>query len=255
MTRQLPPTSIRLAQPRSGLGEALDTYQLVGRIAFMYHGSRSKPANARTKLLQAALGVIRAKGYCATTVDELCLTAGVTKGAFFHHFESKEALALAAADHWSEMTSALFAAAPYHRHADPLDRVLGYIDFRASLLSGPVEAFTCLVGTMVQEAFVTSPPIREACNSSISAHARKLEGDIAAAIELYGVKGVSAPSLALHTQAVLQGAFILAKAQAGPEVAVESVGHLKRYFTLLFHSSTTGKELSDGKGTKQLHLV
>src|SRR5450631_3207710 len=118
--------------------------------------------SARTRLLDAALRVIRAKGYSATSVDELCAAAGVTKGAFFHHFRSKEALAVAAAGHWSAMTGALFAAAPYHHFADPLDRVLGYIDFRASLLEGPIQNFTCLVGTMVQEVFGTSEAIRTA---------------------------------------------------------------------------------------------
>ncbi len=197
----------------------------------------SRPPNARAKLLDAALDVIRAQGYSATSVDDLCAAAGVTKGAFFHHFASKEALAVAAADHWSTRTAALFAAAPYHHLAQPLDRVLGYIDFRAAFVTGPVEGFTCLVGTMVQEAFATSPAIREACDACISAHARKLEADIAAAMAQYGVKGFTAASLALHTQAVLQGAFILAKARGGPAVALESVAHLKRYFILLFQPS------------------
>lgn len=196
----------------------------------------AKASSARDKLLAAALGVIRAQGYSATTVDDLCRAAGVTKGAFFHHFESKEALAVAAAEFWSRTTGALFAAAPYHDHADPLDRVLGYIDFRASLLTGPVEAFTCLVGTMVQEAFATSPAIRAACDASISGHAHALEADIAEALEAHRVSGVSASSLALHTQAVLQGAFTLAKARGGPEPAAESIAHLKRYVTLLFRS-------------------
>ena len=192
------------------------------------------PDNARTRLLQAALRLIRAKGYSATSVEELCTAAGVTKGAFFHHFSSKEALAIAAAGFWSEITGALFAAAPYHNHADPLDRVLGYIDFRAGLLTGPVEAFTCLVGTMVQETFATNPAIREACDASISDHAGKLEADIAAAMVKCAVSGTTAQSLALHTQAVLQGAFIMAKARGGREVATDSVQHLKNYFLLLF---------------------
>src|SRR5215467_8722938 len=95
----------------------------------------SQKHSAKDKILEAALAVIRTKGYAATTVDDLCAAAGVTKGAFFHHFKSKEELAVAAAEFWSQMTGNLFAQAPYHRHADPLDRVIGYIDFRKSLLT------------------------------------------------------------------------------------------------------------------------
>ena len=78
--------------------------------------------SAKQVLLNAALNVIRAKGYSATTVDHLCHAAGVTKGAFFHHFASKEALAVAAADHWSAITGNLFEHAPYHALADEIGR-------------------------------------------------------------------------------------------------------------------------------------
>ena len=91
---------------------------------------------ARTKLLNAALTEVRTCGYEATTVDDLCKAAGVTKGAFFHHFKSKQDLAIAAAAHWSAVTGALFAAAPYHAYEDPLDQLIAYIDFRAALLEG-----------------------------------------------------------------------------------------------------------------------
>jgi len=197
-------------------------------------GAAGKP-DARSKLLDAALTVIRTKGYSATTVDELCAAAGVTKGAFFHHFKSKDELAVAAADHWSQITGALFAAAPYHDHARPLDRVLGYVDFRKALLQGDVPEFTCLVGTMVQEAYETVPAIRDACDRSISGHAATLEADIQAIIDSRGLSpDWTAKSLALHTQAVLQGAFILAKAKGGAAAAADSIDHLRRYLELLF---------------------
>jgi len=196
-----------------------------------------KDGTARLKLVDAALALVRAKGYAATSVDELCTRAGVTKGAFFHHFASKSDLAVAAARHWSETTGALFAGAPYHDHADPLDRVFGYLDFRKGLLKGAVPEFTCLVGTMVQEVYETGPEIRDACDASISGHAATLEADIAAAMARHGVTApVTAASLALHTQAVLQGAFILAKAKGGAEIAISSVDHLRRYFELLFQA-------------------
>jgi TetR/AcrR family transcriptional regulator, transcriptional repressor for nem operon len=193
---------------------------------------------ARQKLLDAALSLIRTKGYAATTVDDICGAAGLTKGAFFHHFKSKEALAIAAAEHWSEMTGAFFEGAPYHRHKDPLDRVLGYIDFRKAILTGDIPEFTCLVGTMVQEVYRTCPAIRDACDESISGHAAKIEADIAQAMKHHGVRGNwTARSLALHTQAVLQGAFILAKAKGDAAVAAESIDHLRCYIELLFQAA------------------
>lgn len=197
---------------------------------------------ARTKLLDAAIEIVRRKGYAATSVDDLCRKAGVTKGAFFHHFESKDALAVAAANHWSETTGALFAGAPYHRPADPLDRVLAYIDFRTELLRGSPAEFTCFVGTTVQEAYGTNDDIRAACKASIFGHAETLVADISEAMRRGKVKGDWTPqSLALHTQAVLQGAFILAKATGDAAVAVESAKHLRRYVELLFNRSTKDK--------------
>jgi TetR/AcrR family transcriptional regulator, transcriptional repressor for nem operon len=137
-------------------------------------------APAKTRLLDAALKVIRTKGYVATTLDDLCAEAGVTKGSFFHHFKSKEDLALAAVEHWNSMTGGLFAQAPYTQIADPRDRVLAYIDFRAAILQGELPDFTCLLGTMVQETFETHPRIRDACEHGITLHARVVAADIAA---------------------------------------------------------------------------
>ena len=203
----------------------------------MDHGGTAQLAKsgAQQKLLDAALSLIREKGYSSTSVDELCAQAGVSKGAFFHHFKSKDALAVAAAKHWSEITGAFFETAPYHKHSDPLDRVLGYLDFRRAILKGDIAEFTCLVGTMVQEIYSTNPDIRDACEASISGHAAKVEADIAEAMKRYRIGAPwTAESLALHTQAVLQGAFIMAKAKGGATIAATSIDHLHRYIELLF---------------------
>ncbi|AQQ06438.1 TetR family transcriptional regulator [Roseibium algicola] len=202
---------------------------------------KTKRPDARIKLLDSALRVIRMKGYTATTVDDLCRDAGVTKGAFFHHFRSKDDLAVAAADYWSETTGALFEKATYHDPEDPLDRVLGYLDFRKALVQGDVPEFTCLVGTMVQEVYDTNPSIRDACNRSITGHAATLVSDIAEAAEARGVEiPGGAESLGLHTQVVIQGAFVLAKAGNAPSIATDSIDHLKRYVELLFGRSRNG---------------
>ena len=130
----------------------------------------------------------------------------------------------------------MFLSASYHVPADPLDRLLAYVDFRKSLLMGDLPDFTCLVGTMVQETYDTHPAIREACNRSISDHAATLVPDIEEAIRQRGIQANwTAESLALYTQATIQGAFILAKAKHTREVAAECIDHLRRYLELLFN--------------------
>lgn len=190
---------------------------------------------SKTKLLDAALHVIRAKGYAATTVDDICHQAGVTKGSFFHHFKSKDELALAAAAHWGTLTEGFFASAPYHQQEDPLERLLGYVDFRGEILQGDLPDYTCLLGTLVQETYATHPDIRAACDKGMSTHIAALVSDIEAAKQRYVPNATwSAESVGYFIQSVLQGAFIFAKAKQSADVAHESLAHLRRYLEALF---------------------
>ena len=201
----------------------------------MLFRSPAKPNPTRTKLLEAARDVIRAKGYAATTVDDICAAVGVTKGGFFHHFGSKEQLGLAAIEQFDSMATTLFASAPFAAAADPRDRLLGYVDFRISLLSREIPRFTCLLGTMVQEVHATHPALRAACDASMTGHVAVLTRDIEAAKRLYAPSAAwTAESVGYFMQAVLQGSFIFAKAKQDPAMVVESLTHLRRYLVALF---------------------
>jgi TetR/AcrR family transcriptional regulator, transcriptional repressor for nem operon len=199
-------------------------------------GPADERPSARIRLIDAAHHLVRRKGYTATSVDDICRAAGVSKGAFFHHFASKEALGVAAAGQWTARAAPLFELPPYTRLEDPLARLLGHIDMRMAMIEGPAEGFTCFVGTMVQESFVSSEALRVASEDSITAYCEALSVDIQAAINRYGIgHGVTAMSLAWHVQAVLQGAFVVAKATGDAALARDNVNHLKRYVTMLFN--------------------
>jgi TetR/AcrR family transcriptional regulator, transcriptional repressor for nem operon len=203
---------------------------------------------ARGALLDAALDVVRTQGLHATSVEQLCTAAGVSKGAFFHHFASKDDLAVAAAHHWSTTTGALFAGAPYHQPTEPLDRVLAYLDFRASLISGEPAQYTCFVGTMAQEVFATSPAIRDACAESILGHAATLEADISEALaRSSAADGITAAGLALFTQTVLQGSFVVSKAADDPAVVLDAIAHLRRYLECVLRPAPTTSATTAGK--------
>ena len=188
------------------------------------------PSDSRTRLLDAALATIRRKGYAATTVDDLCAATGLSKGSFFHHFKGKEDLALAAAQHWSDPTGALFANAPYQQVADPRERLLAYIDFRGALAQGELPEISCLLGTLAQETHATHPAIREACHAGIEGHAVTLVPTIAEAKARHAPRAKWTPeSLALFTQAALQGAFVVDKAAGDAQAAAPLIAHLRAY--------------------------
>jgi TetR/AcrR family transcriptional repressor of nem operon len=193
-------------------------------------------STARDRLLDAAVTLVRRDGFAATSIDDLCKAAGITKGAFFHHFAGKEDFGVALADHWRVTTGRLFAEADYHRHADPLARLFAYLDFRKELAVGTLTDLSCVVGTLVQEIHESHPRIRAACDASISDHAATLVPDIKAAMKARRMapSDWTAESLALHTQTVLQGAFVVAKARDDSAVVVDAIEHLKRYFRSLF---------------------
>ncbi|MDE2446617.1 MAG: TetR/AcrR family transcriptional regulator [Alphaproteobacteria bacterium] len=190
----------------------------------------------RDRLFMAALSLVRRQGYDATSVDELCRLAEVTKGAFFHHFTSKEQLAVQATAFWTTFTSQIFEQAEYHTFEDPLDQLIGYVEFRRQLLVGrSLAECTCFLGTMAQEKYDSNPAIREACFVGIAIHAETVRSIIAAAKARHAPCATwNEESLALYTQAVIQGAFVLAKAKNDVALADDMIVHLRRYIELLF---------------------
>ena len=193
-----------------------------------------EPVATRVRLLDAARDLIRAKGYTATTVDDICTAAGLSKGSFFHYFASKEQLGSAAIEQFGLMASEVFESAPYVRKPDPRERLFGYLDFRAAMLQAELTQYTCLLGTTVQEVHATHPDLREACDRELTAHVAMLAQDLQAAKERYAPDAQwSAQSVGYFMQSVLQGAFIFAKARQSPDVAAECLAHLRRYLETL----------------------
>jgi TetR/AcrR family transcriptional repressor of nem operon len=197
------------------------------------------PATAsRDRLLDAAIDLIRTKGYSAMRVEDVCDATGLTKGSFFHHFASKEDLGVAAAERFAARADVMFGNAGYREHDDPLQRLLGYVDFRQGAMQGELAAFTCLLGMLAQETYRTHPRLSDAAGRYIEEHAATLEADIEAAKRAHAPAAPWSPhSLAMFTQAVIQGAFVLAKSQRDPAVAADCLDHLRRYLQAAFEGA------------------
>lgn len=209
------------------------------------------PHESKMKLLDATLKVVRTKGYAATRIEDVCAEAGLTKGSLFHHFKSKEDLALAAVTHWDVLSAQTFAAAPYHSVADPLGRLMAYVVFLKAILTGELPDYTCFAGRIVQEAYPTHPEVSATCARNIISQAQVLEAAIRAAMREHGIHATwTAESLARHITAVIHGGFIPAKAQGSAAVAVENLDHLRRYLELPFGQ---GRPRRAGRVPSQKH--
>jgi TetR/AcrR family transcriptional regulator, transcriptional repressor for nem operon len=85
------------------------------------------PVRTREALLQAAFGEIYRSGFRGSDVETILGAAGVTKGALYHHFDSKEALGYAVVD---EVVAGIMRdkwQSPLQDAGDPVDALIGIV--------------------------------------------------------------------------------------------------------------------------------
>lgn len=189
---------------------------------------------AKDKLLDAAQSLMLAKGFTATTVDEICETAKLTKGSFFHYFKSKEELGRAALDRFVSTMQQITQQAPFHKERDPLKRVYGYVDFMIRMAKDPRTPKSCLLGTFAQELSDTHPKIRSRCAEHFCLWAEAFKKDLDEAKAKYRPKAaIDTQELAEHFIAVAEGALILARAKQDTGVVETHLRHFMQYVKTL----------------------
>jgi TetR/AcrR family transcriptional regulator, transcriptional repressor for nem operon len=138
-------------------------YQLVRMLSVTRPPHSRNPLVTRQRLIDATVRLILRQGFTAATVDQICAEAGVTKGSFFHHFENKEAIGLAAANWWGAMGTAMYEKAWEDTELDPLEQMHRFLDIMSSFTTDLDNPCTCVVGMLSQEMSRTNPAIREVC--------------------------------------------------------------------------------------------
>jgi TetR/AcrR family transcriptional repressor of nem operon len=197
-----------------------------------------KPADTKGRLLDGAERLMLAKGFVATTVDEICAAAGVTKGSFFHYFKSKDDLAKAVLERFCEIRARLMHESPLRNKKDPLERVYGSIDTFIEMSRSPLAKNGCLLGNFAQELSDSHPGMRSLCEQRFAEWAAvlKQELDEAKTKHLPGSR-LDTESLAEHFIAIIEGALILAKAKQDMGVLGKSLRHFRRYLESLFEQN------------------
>lgn len=199
----------------------------------MHKSLSSSPT--KLKLLDATQNLMLTKGFTATSLDEICNAAAVTKGSFFHYFASKEELGKAVLTHYMAAHFQALQAAPFRKKRDPLERVYGHIDYIILMSRDSAALRGCLLGNFAQDLCGSHPAIGEQCAHHFDQWAEALKCDLDAAKLKHAPDATfSTQSLAEHFIVIIEGALILVKAKQDGKILGQQLRHFKRYLQSLF---------------------
>ncbi len=193
----------------------------------------------RGKILDAAQNLVLARGYVGMTVDHVLNEVGITKGAFFHHFKSKDDLARALLQRYAERDERIYRETRDRAEKlsdDPLQQVLLYIGLFQEMFEGLTEPYPgCLFASYIYELQQFGDDTRELIRSSFTKWRELLQEKFEAVARRYPPRiEVSAASLADAFTVVLEGAFITSKALNEPKLVSDQLRHFRNYVELLF---------------------
>lgn len=193
----------------------------------------------KERILDAAEHLILDQGFSATTVDAVIHAAGLTKGAFFHHFGSKGDLGLALVRRYAEADLAeldrLWVRAD-RLARDPLQRLLLFVALSEEAAASLGERGPgCLYASYVYERGLFGPEVRSVLADSVLAWRASLGHRIRAVAELHPPRlPVDLDSLADTFLTAFEGAYVLSRALDEPDILRQQLRHVRTYFELVF---------------------
>ncbi len=182
---------------------------------------------------------ILAKGFDATSIEEIVAAAEITKGGFFYHFPDKNALAKALIDRYIEDEEALFDDL-FKRASelsdDPLQRALIGLKLMAELLEDMPHGHPgCLVASAVYQDRLFSGDVRDTNRAALLNWRRRFREHFEEIAALYPPRDeVDLDCLADMVSTVVEGGIVVSKAIDDPRVTAYQVMLLRSYIKLLF---------------------
>lgn len=199
------------------------------------------PAETRQKLLTATLGLMLRQGYAATTVDQICTEADLTKGSFFHYFASKEAIAKAALDAFAQMGTDLYSPAWQDSTLDPLEQLHRLLDIMITFNQRPDEPCVCMVGMMSQELSAVNDDMRAACDGHLQDWTDRVTRMLTEAKKIHRVKTDFEPyQMAWFLNSLWQGSMLIGKTRESPTMVMANIELARGYIMSLFEKPPRG---------------
>lgn len=199
-----------------------------------------KGAETREKILDAAEAMILERGFSGVSVDQLIKELGMTKGAFFHHFKSKNDMAARLIRRYANHDAEYFEnalARSKKLSSDPLQQLLITIGLYEEDFAELKEVFPgCLMASYVYEAQLFDRETRQVVSEAFL----RWRNDVTRMLEVISERypprqEVHLPSLADEFLVIIEGAFILSKSLEDTKIVPDQLRHYKNYLELIFN--------------------
>jgi TetR/AcrR family transcriptional repressor of nem operon len=191
------------------------------------------------KILAAAEPLVLQQGFAGTSLDDILVATGLTKGAFFHHFKGKADFARALAERYQRNHQALFErmAAEADRAADdPLDATLQFLRRFEDFIGGHAKPRSgCVFAAYTYEDAQFDEPLRDFIAASLKGWSGLYAARFGAILARYQPKiAISAVELAEMIVTLIEGALILSRSYGDARLVARQSRQFRNYLELLF---------------------
>lgn len=199
----------------------------------------AKGSDTRNRILDIAEEAVLAKGFDATSIEEIVAGAEITKSGFFYHFRDKNALAEALIDRHVKKEDELFDGLANRASAlsdDPLQQILIFLKLLAELLEDMPEGHPgCIVATAIYQDRLFSKDVHAANYRAVMGWRERFQKMFEAAEDAYPkLDPVESEDLADMVSAVIEGGLVMSRAVGDPKLTARQIMLLRSYVKLLF---------------------
>lgn len=198
-----------------------------------------KGDETRARILQVAEAAVLAKGFGATSIEELITETGITKSGFFYHFHDKNELAKALLERYLENDNRIYDEIFGRAHEladDPLQAfLLGLKLLSEQLADLPNGHPGCLVAVMCVHERAFDRGIQEINRQAALAWRSRFRAMFAEIMDVYEPREPLDPDqLADMVSTVLEGGIVMSKALREPKSLPDQLLVLRSFVRMLF---------------------
>ncbi|HCS19394.1 MAG TPA: hypothetical protein DIW47_02335 [Bacteroidetes bacterium] len=192
----------------------------------------------RARILEETHNLVNNQGFSGTSIDHILERSGITKGAFFYHFKSKQALAKALMEDFArkDMDELQKLLLEYKKKKDPLEGFLHMLDLFIKMMKKmdqPHEG--CLYAAYGYEPGQFDSSIKTIIQKAMNEWTIEIEKILDAILARYEpALPIDKHALAEQMGVIAEGSFIYEKTMNKAGITAAQVQHLRNYIVLLF---------------------